>query len=1154
MSVTTIIQVGGMTCSSCSNSISTEVKKINGVESASVSLLTEEATIKHSPAVTTGELVERIEDLGFDATLLSTFGKSAPSSAATSLSHSGTITTVVQVGGMTCSACSNSITNSLLQTAGVKNANVSLLTEEATIVHDKSLDPSALIENIEDLGFDASLVSSASDKEQTERAKYKTELTISGMTCTSCVNSITNELEKLDGVDNVSISLMTEKAIVIHEERLPVNLIVEHIEDLGFDASIINVSEISGSSGDNVNGSLDILTGTLKLYGLTDQSSADLVESSLSRLDGVVSCQVKLSSEEATVDYDPDVTGIRAILQVINNCGIDALVKNKLDSTSQIDLLAKVKEVNYWRGNFFKLLKFGLPVFFLSRIFPIIRRSCHWEDNKMRITNGLYWDIVIQFALGTYIQFWLGQKFYISCYKSLSHGSGSMDVLICISTSIIYFYSLFSIVYGIFTDTYPVVLLDTSTMLLLFVSLGKWVESKAKGNTSTALSKLLSLAPSSCIIVSNPEIFKKEKLTAIDSSLITQQQIGIDLLQKNDIAIILPGAKVPSDGVCVFGTSEADESLLTGEALPVRKVVGSVLIGGSVNLTSTIFMRVTKLGEQTQLQQIVKLVKNAQISNAPVQRFSDAIASIFVPCILIFSILALTFWTIYVKCTPIDSIPPIFLDPKDPKKVAYFKILQVAISVIVVACPCALGLAAPTAVMVGTGVGATNGILIKGGEVLENASKVNCVIFDKTGTLTNGTMELTNYRFLGQYAKKENFVFSLLKVIESNSEHPIAKAIVRSCSQKLLNQVPFTFEFSSVDTHAGLGISANCADLEKKEPLSVKLGNSKFLKDFEIENLEEFESTLSQCSANFKISSTCHILINKTYVGYVELSDSLKADAKATIETFIDRGYSIGMVTGDLVETSRHVASLLGIPLNNVLAEASPEQKLEYVKELQEIGLNVAFVGDGINDAPALVQSNVGVAISSGTDIAMSAADIILLSSTEETSTAQEEDEESNEGNNSHIGLLGVYASFDISSSTFSTIKLNFLLAVIYNMIMLPIAMGLLIIPFSITMHPMFASAAMACSSISVVGNSLRLKRWSVAKLKRNMQYNPDKSYNLGWNDGFADSRADINELSVSSFIINNNTRPTNVVSAALRFYRHIAGLFRRQNRYSQLN
>lgn len=1161
MSMKTIIQVGGMTCSSCSNSITSELKKINGVEDVSVSLITEEAVIDHSSSMNPNDLVERIEDLGFDGNLISSVNNNNNNKRNEKL-----ITTIIQIGGMTCSSCVNSITNCLNKIKGIHDVNVSLLTEEATIIHDHSIDTNNLIENIEDLGFDASLLSSNSEKFINDSNRFKAEFVISGMTCTSCVNSITNELKKINGIDDVSVSLMTEKAIIIFDKNknnnLTVNSIKENIEDLGFDASVLNVNEINSDSNDLIDSNIDVITCNLKIYGISNQSDCDLIINTISNLTGIVNSNISLATQELTIEYDADKIGIRTIINYINNCGFDTFILNKLDSTSQIDLLSKVKEIKYWKNNVFNLLKAGIPIFFLSHALPAIINNCHWESNKFRISSGIYWDVILQLLFGTYIQFWLGKKFYINCYKSLSHGSGSMDVLICISTSIIYFYSLTSIIHSIFVDSYPRLLFDTSTMLLLFVSIGKWVETKAKGNTSTALSKLLSLAPSSCIIVENPEIFninkndelKKNNITSLDSSLIIQKQINIELLEKNDIAIILPGSKVPSDGICIFGVSEIDESLLTGESLPVRKIAGSNLIGGSVNLTSTLFMKVTKLGEKNQLQQIVKLVKDAQISNAPVQRFSDIIASKFVPIILLLSLFSLIFWILYVNNVPLEKIPPLFLDPKDPTHVAYFTILQVAISVVVVACPCALGLAAPTAVMVGTGVGATNGILIKGGEILEKSSKINCVVFDKTGTLTNGLMELTNYEFLNKFKNNEIFLWSLLHSIESNSEHPIAKAIVKGCNSKLLNENRINFEFSSVDTHAGLGISCNCVNLDSKESIDVKLGNLKFLKNFEISNIDEFNDLVSNFSNENKISSVCHILINNIYAGFIELSDSLKPDAKSTIQTLIDQGYSIGMVTGDLIDTSKHVANLLGIPLNNVLAEATPDEKLEYIKKLQtELNLNVSFVGDGINDAPALVQSDVGVAISSGTDIAMSAADIILLSSNGNENTENNDNTEisslnnaTSSNNNSHIGLLGVYASFDISSSAFNTIKMNFLLAIIYNIIMLPIAMGLLIKPFGITMHPMFASAAMACSSTSVVGNSLRLKRWSMDKLKNKIN-NHIKDFNLGLNDGIADTRSNINELNVDSFIINTHS-PIRIISFVTRFKRWISGVFRRDN------
>lgn len=1182
MSLVTTIQVSGMTCSSCTNSISSALKKIEGVESVSVSLLTEEAIINHSNEVQPEYLVESIEDLGFDASLISSLSqnknftnlesKSKMESASSSSSTSGNIiTTILQVGGMTCSSCVNTITNSLINTPGVTNANVSLLTEEATVTHDSSISTYDLVETIEDLGFDATLVSSNIVEKSNDGQHLKTELTISGMTCTSCVNTITNELNKLDGVRHVSVSLMTETADVIHQSSLPVNAIKERIEDLGFGANIINVTELTSLTDADINNykNLDIITAHLKIYNMTDPSHADLIMTNMSSVDGILKCQVTYHTESAIIEYDSNIIGIRSILQKITNYGFEVIVENRLDSTSQVDLLKKVKEIKYWRHNVYNLLLAGSPILFLNEIFPQIRSSCNWDIDQFRITKGLYWDAVIELIFGTFIQFKLGQRFYINCYKSLSHGAGSMDVLICISTSIIYFYSIFSIIHGIYTDSYPNLLFDTSAMLLFFVSLGKWVESKAKGNTSTALSQLLSLAPSSCIIVKNPEIFKDKK-SSFDISLITQQQISIDLLQKNDIAVVLPGSKIPADGICIFGVSETDESLLTGESMPVHKTEGSILIGGSVNLSSTLYMKITKVGEQTQLQQIVKLVKNAQISNAPVQKFSDAIASKFVPTILCFSTLSLIFWSIYVNVRSIDDIPKLFLNVKDPSQIAYFTILQVAISVIVVACPCALGLAAPTAVMVGTGVGASNGILIKGGEMLENASRVDCVIFDKTGTLTNGVMELTDYKFLEEYEndeQKETFVWSLLNTVESNSEHPIAKAIVKYSNKQLTNKLPSTFEFSSVETFAGFGIAASCTNLETKKKLEIRLGNTKFLQNYEISNIDEFTNFSAGFSKEEKISSVCHILVNNLYIGYVELSDTLKPDAKFTIETFINQGYSVGMVTGDLIETSKHVANLLGIPLNNVLAEATPQQKLEYIKKLQELELNVAFVGDGINDAPALVQSDVGVAIASGTDIAMSAADIILLASSnnddpdEGSLNSLNDDNNNNNINNnkSHLGLLGVYASFDISSSTFKTIKVNFLLAVIYNMIMLPIAMGLLIIPLNVTMHPMFASAAMACSSVSVVGNSLRLKNWSINKMKRKIessQFDSSdvlKGYNLGWNDGIADTRENIHELSVQSFIINTY-HPIKVVSLYTRAKKWLGKLFKKNNNYSQLN
>lgn len=1154
MTVITKIQVSGMTCTNCVNSITKEIQKMDGIDSVQVSLLTEEATIEHESNLKPQDIIEKIDDIGFEPKFISSIEQSPPSSNS---SQSSLMTSIIQVGGMTCSSCSNSIKNQLIQLNGVKNADVSLLTEEATVLHDSSINVKDLVDDIDNMGFDATLISSkeSSDDLMPEKfasnKQFKTELRISGMTCSACVNTITTQLQKLEGVTVVSVSLITEKAFIIHDETLPVDIIKDSIEDMGFEPTILEVTEINGNNPNDPSAysqkNLDVLSVTLKIFGMADTSSADIVEQSILSLQGIINCQVSFSSEEARIQYNSNIIGVRDIIYSVNSYGFDAILSNKLDSTSQIDLLSKISEIRYWRSNFLNLLKIGIPVVILGHILPIIRKSCQWNENSLRIGSGLYIDIILQLILGTYIQFWLGKQFYINCYKSLTHGSGNMDVLICFSTSIIYSYSIFSIVHAIFVDIYPNVLFDTSAMLFLFVSLGKWAESKAKGNTSTSLSKLLSLTPSSCTIIKNPEIFfTKNKLNSIDPLLIQQETVSIDLLQRNDITVILPGAKIPADGLCVFGESEADESLLTGESLPIGKKIGSKLIGGSVNLTSILYMKVTSIGEQTELQQIVKLVKDAQISNAPVQRFADKIASIFVPSILIFSFITLTFWTIYVYTVPIDKVPSIFLNPNDSSQIAYFKILQVAISVIVVACPCALGLAAPTAVMVGTGVGATNGVLIKGGEILEKASSINCVIFDKTGTLTKGIMEVTNYKFSDLVS--EDMIWALLYAIELNSEHPIAKAIVKECNQKYNDETQTNFELQNVETHAGLGIAANLININSKKEFNIKLGNAKFLKNFNISNNENFIRDSQQLSKQSKICSIAYVLLNGEYSGFIEVSDSLKPDAKSIVNFLLTYGYSIGMVTGDSVETSTYVANVLGIPLNNVLAEASPEQKLDYISSLQEKHLNVAFVGDGINDAPALVQSDVGIAIATGTDIAMSAADIVLLASNNEESSNTITDD-------SRFGLLGIYASLDISRATFNTIKVNFLLAVIYNMIMLPIAMGCLIIPFSITMHPMFASAAMACSSVSVVGNSLTLKHWSLDKLKRkvNNLLSNMKNINSSWYDDNIDERSSINVVSTEYFIV---THKHNYGSIPVwkRFFSFLKNKFKRNNSYSNVD
>ncbi|CDK27677.1 unnamed protein product [Kuraishia capsulata CBS 1993] len=903
---------------------------------------------------------------------------------------------------------------------------------------------------------------------------FTTTLSVAGMTCSACVNSVTAVLKEEPGVVSAEVSLMTERAFVKHDSSVSPERLREAIEDCGFDSAVLSSENAETPQDDNTSVSL-------RIYGMTCSSCSNSIESVVSELDGVASCNVSLTTEEARVVFDTNKVGIRTIIETIEDCGFDAIVNNALDLTSQLELLSKIKEIQYWRDNLLQCITVGVPVFFLGHILPMIRKQVfHVSPQGLRIGHGVYLEEVIQIVLTTYIQMRVGKRYYISAFSALKHGSGTMDLLICISTTIAYTYSVISMLLAFLTNSQqePTVLFDTSAMLFIFVSLGKWVENRAKGQTSTALSKLLSLTPSTCTIIENWEsVFSEDgELNVVD---MTTRNIGVDLLEKNDIALILPGAKVPTDGVCIYGTSEVDESLLTGESLPVVKGKGSRLIGGSVNQANALYMRVLRVGENTELQQIVKLVHNAQIAKAPIQRYADKIASKFVPTILVLSLLTLISWMGILGCITSKgngstaSVPKYFLDSDG--EVLFSKILLLAVSVVVVACPCALGLAAPTAIMVGTGAGAKFGVLLKGGDVLEAANGIDCVLFDKTGTITAGFMKLSNYDFKRGLLQEnlklgESDVWAFLGMIESSSEHPIGKAITEVAKSKVGDPI----EVSLVESQVQIGSGISAVVRFNYQTYVLKVGNYKMMLESHISNISDFQDVVSEVESkeSSELFSHCstlsHVLINDYYVGYMEMEDVLKTDAQSTIAELMTSGYSVGLVTGDNQRVASFIARSVGIPQENCFANCRPDEKLALVNNLQtELGLKVAFVGDGINDAPALVKADLGIAIASGTDIAIDSADVVLLSNDTEADTSK--------------GLWSVVSTFSLSRKTFNRIRLNFLWAMIYNLVMLPVAMGFLI-PIGITMHPMLASLSMAFSSVSVVLSSLLLKTWKPPK------------------------------------------------------------------------
>jgi Cu+-exporting ATPase len=699
----------------------------------------------------------------------------------------------------------------------------------------------------------------------------------------------------------------------------------------------------------------------------------------------------------------------------------------------------------------------------------------------IRLMPGLYLGDVICLVLTIPVQFGIGKRFYVSAYKSLSHGSPTMDVLVVLGTSSAFFFSIFSMLVSLLVSphTKPTTLFDTSTMLITFISLGRYLENKAKGKTSKALSNLMSLAPSMTTIYADPIAAAKaaegwdvaeEKLerNSTDGNAVEERVIPTELIEVGDVVILRPGDKLPADGTVTRGESYLNESMVTGEAMPILKKKGALVMAGTVNGNGRLEFLVTRAGRDTQLSQIVRLVQEAQTSRAPIQRLADTVAGFFVPIIITLGLATFVGWMVLSHVLPYP--PKVFLDHASGGK--FMVCIKLCIAVIVFACPCALGLATPTAVMVGTGVGAEQGILVKGGAVLETATKINHVVFDKTGTLTVGKMSVSQADIQGGWAsaEKKNLWWTLIGLAEMGSEHPIAKAIVLSAKEHLRLGPDGSFDGSVGDFEAvvGKGITATveAAISRERTRYKVLIGNTAFLTaegvnvpDFVEEPLTPAGNAGPRGGPQNRSAgiTTIHTAIGNTYTGTLSLSDTIKPSARAAILALSRLGITSSIVTGDTSASALVVAAAVGIDASDVHASSTPADKKAIIEDLQSRGQVIGMVGDGINDSPALAAADIGIALSTGTDVAMEAASIVLMTNTD---------------------LLAIPASLDLSRAIFFRIKLNLAWACMYNFIGLPFAMGFFL-PWGLSLHPMAAGAAMACSSVSVVFSSLHLKFWS---------------------------------------------------------------------------
>lgn len=1084
---TTTLKVDGMTCGACTSAVEGAFKGIDGAGAVSVSLMMGRAVVHHdSTRLPPKKVAETIEDSGFEAAIIST-DASISREEEDGVEEEGErfSKTTLAVEGMTCGACTSAVEGGLKDVSGVHSVNVSLLSERAVVEHDTTvISPDGISEIVEDCGFGAKVLDTITPQSGAENSQrlaaaettsrlLSTTVSIEGMTCGACTSSVQSALDGVDGLVQFNISLLAERAIIVHDPAvLAAEKIATMIEDVGFDAKVLSSEPQAPTSN-------KLKHTNLSLHGVRDGASASALEDSLLQRPGISSATVNMGTSRIAVSFDSSMIGIRKVVEAIETAGYNALLSESDDTDAQLESLSKTKEVQDWRRAFFFSLSFAVPVFMINMLLPMYMPSL--DFGNVELFTGLYLGDVACLALTIPVQFGIGKRFYITSYKSLKHRSPTMDVLVMLGTSAAFFYSLFTMFVAISHEPYirPSTVFDTSTMLITFITLGRWLENRAKGQTSAALSRLMSLAPSMTTIYDDPIAAEKQAeewyaantgkeksaVPSTERSGPAQKVIPTELIEVGDVVVLRPGDKVSADGIVIRGESYLDESMITGEAIPIQKKKNSAVIAGTVNGTSSIDFKVTRAGKDTQLSQIVKLVQDAQTSRAPIQRVADVVAGYFVPTIITLGLITFFGWMFLSHV--LSQPPKVFMAEGNGGKVMVC--LKLCISVIVFACPCALGLSTPTAVMVGTGVGAEQGILVKGGAVLEAATKIDHVVFDKTGTLTTGKMSVAEARLEPAWTSskwRRQLWWLIVGLAEMGSEHPIGRAI--HSTAKVESGHPedegLPGSLGDFDASVGKGVSAVVEPTSTAERVRyrVLIGNAAFLQS---KGVRVPESTGSDpedpntFTPKHPLAGTTliHVALDGQYTGNISLRDTIKVTAIAAVAALHRMGITTSLVTGDTQSTAESIATTVGIPTSGVHASVSPSEKQSIIANMQSSGARIAMVGDGINDSPALASASVGIALASGTDVAMEAADIVLMRPDD---------------------LLSVPASLSLSRSVFNRIKLNLIWACLYNVIGLPFAMGLFL-PFGgLMLPPMAAGAAMAASSVSVVVSSLLLKFW----------------------------------------------------------------------------
>ncbi|MTT32578.1 heavy metal translocating P-type ATPase [Terrilactibacillus sp. BCM23-1] len=793
-------------------------------------------------------------------------------------------------------------------------------------------------------------------------------LQIKGMTCAACANRIEKGIKKLDGVEEANVNFALEKSTIKYDsEQTNVEAFEKKIKDLGYDV----VKE----------------KHEFAITGMTCAACANRIEKGLNKLEGVSKATVNLAIEQATVTYNPSIVSTDDVIHRVEKLGYGAILKNEGKEPS-VDY--KKKAIRQQQAKFIISLILSLPLLWAM--------VGHFSFTSFIYVPEIFMNPWFQLILATPVQFIIGGQFYLGAYKALRNKSANMDVLVALGTSAAYFYSLYQTILSFGNHASKIQLYyETSAILITLIILGKLFEAKAKGRSSEAIKKLMGLQAKTATVVRDG----------------VERNIPLDEVMIGDEIHVKPGEKIPVDSQIIEGSSAIDESMLTGESLPVDKTIGDPVFGATMNKNGFLKLKAMKIGKETALAQIIKVVEEAQGSKAPIQRLADKISGIFVPIVIAIAVIAFIIWFVWV-------------DPGN-----FSSALEKLIAVLVIACPCALGLATPTSIMAGSGRSAEFGVLFKGGEHLELTHLINTVILDKTGTVTNGEPVLTDIIVQGD--QDEQQLLELIASAEKQSEHPLAKAIVQGIQEKgiALKEVN---EFKAI---SGYGIQALVDGTE------VLVGTRRLMK----ENNVEINQALSAMETLESSGKTAMLVaVNRKYKGMIAVADTIKETSVSAIKRLKEMGLEVIMMTGDNHIAATSIAKQVGI--ERVIAEVLPEGKADEVKKMQSKGRKVAMVGDGINDAPALATADIGMAIGTGTDIAMEAADITLIRG----------------------DLNSIADAIYMSKKTIQNIKQNLFWALAYNALGIPIAAAGLLAPW-------LAGAAMAFSSVSVVLNALRLQR-----------------------------------------------------------------------------